>query len=170
MPKNSTWYVMTRVPEISYKDVGNLYGCRNWVEYGLKQSKNELGWADFRVTDFSRIEKWWEIVMSVYLMVSLQTEELKAPGSPPTTSTKEAKEQIKIHPGWREGKGWKSTLDNLRLFLQPLYYFNLLKPWLAVLFTPHILRLFCRLFFTLIRLTTSLLDRIFPKGFYLPRP
>lgn len=69
LPKNSTWYVMTRVPGISYKDVGNLYGIRNWVEYGLKQSKNELGWADFRVTDFSRIEKWWELVMSAYLMV-----------------------------------------------------------------------------------------------------
>ncbi len=170
MPKNSTWYVMTRVPEISYKDVGNLYGLRNWIEYGLKQSKNELGWADFRVTDFSRIEKWWEIVMSAYLMVSLQTEELKAPGFPPSTSTKEAREQMKIHPGWREGKGWKSTLDNLRLFLQPLYSFNLLKPWLLVLFAPKIFQLFCRLFFTLTRLTTSLLDQIFPRGFYLPRP
>jgi SRSO17 transposase len=53
-----------------------LYGLRNWVEYGLKQSKNELGWADFRVTEFSRIEKWWEMVMSVYLMVSLQSEQL----------------------------------------------------------------------------------------------
>jgi SRSO17 transposase len=43
----------------------------------LKQSKNELGWADFRVMEYSRIEKWWEIVMSVYLMVSLQAEDLK---------------------------------------------------------------------------------------------
>jgi SRSO17 transposase len=24
LPKNSTWYVMTRVPDITYKDVGNL--------------------------------------------------------------------------------------------------------------------------------------------------
>jgi SRSO17 transposase len=170
LPKNSTWYVMTRVPGISYKDVGNLYGLRNWVEYGLKQSKNELGWADFRVTDFSRIEKWWELVMSAYLMVSLQTEELKTFVNPPSLSAKAAKEQMQIHPGWRERKGWKSTLNNLRLFLQPLYYFNLLKPWLSVLFTPRILQLFCRLFFTLTRLTTSLLDRIFPKGFYLPQP
>ncbi len=43
LPKNSTWYVMTKVPGIKYKEVGNLYGLRNWVEYGLKQSKNELG-------------------------------------------------------------------------------------------------------------------------------
>ena len=54
--------------------MGNLYGLRNWVEYGLKQSKHELGWADFRVTDYSRIARWWEMVMSAYLMVSLQSE------------------------------------------------------------------------------------------------
>jgi SRSO17 transposase len=34
-------------------------GCSHWVEYGLKQSKNELGWADFRVTDYTQIQKWW---------------------------------------------------------------------------------------------------------------
>jgi len=38
MPENSTWYVMTEIPGLNYKDVGNLYGC-NWVEYGLNQSK-----------------------------------------------------------------------------------------------------------------------------------
>jgi hypothetical protein len=30
---------MTLIPGIKYKEVGNLYGLRNWVEYGLKQSK-----------------------------------------------------------------------------------------------------------------------------------
>jgi hypothetical protein len=53
-----------------------LYGYRNWVEYGLKQSKNELGWADFRVTNYSQIQKWWEIVMSAYLIVSLHSQVL----------------------------------------------------------------------------------------------
>lgn len=43
---------MTLVTGIKYKEVVNLYGLRNWVEYGLKQSKNELGWADFRVTEY----------------------------------------------------------------------------------------------------------------------
>jgi len=28
MPLNSTWYVMTEIPGLKYKDVGNLYGCR----------------------------------------------------------------------------------------------------------------------------------------------
>lgn len=54
--------------------LGNLYGFRNWVEYAFKQSKNELGWADFRLTNSLQIEKWWELVMSAYLMVSLQAQ------------------------------------------------------------------------------------------------
>jgi len=69
LPTGSTWYVMTKLPGVKYKQVGNLYGLRNWVEYGLKQSKNQLGWADFRVTNYAQIQKWWELVMSAYLLV-----------------------------------------------------------------------------------------------------
>lgn len=43
LPKNATWYVMTHIPNLKYHQIGNFYGLRNWVEYGLKQSKNELG-------------------------------------------------------------------------------------------------------------------------------
>ncbi len=43
LPKNATWCVMTQIKNLKYDQVGNLYGLRNWVEYGLKQSKNELG-------------------------------------------------------------------------------------------------------------------------------
>jgi SRSO17 transposase len=73
LPKNGTWCVMTHIPNLKYNQVGNLYGLRNWVEYGLKQSKNELGWADFRLTNYAHIERWWELVMSAYLLVSLHT-------------------------------------------------------------------------------------------------
>jgi hypothetical protein len=103
-------------------------------------------------------------------MVSLETEDLKNSESRPFPSMKAAREQMKKHPGWQERKGGKSTLNNLRLFLQPLYSFNLLKPWLSVLFTPRILDWFCRLFFALVRLINSLLERIFPRGFYLSYP
>ncbi|NER83586.1 MAG: hypothetical protein F6K42_29350 [Leptolyngbya sp. SIO1D8] len=48
---------MTWVAGIKYRDVGNFYGLRNWMEYGLKHSKNELGWADFWVADYTQIEK-----------------------------------------------------------------------------------------------------------------
>jgi SRSO17 transposase len=59
---------MTEIPDLSYKDVGNLYGCRNWVEYARSMSKNELGWADFRPRRYQSIEKWWERVSSAYLL------------------------------------------------------------------------------------------------------
>ena len=53
LPENSTWYVMTQIPGVLAKEVGNLYGNRTWIEYGFRQSKSELGWADFRVTQYS---------------------------------------------------------------------------------------------------------------------
>jgi SRSO17 transposase len=167
LPANSTWYIMTKVPGIKYKEVGNLYGLRNWVEYGLKQSKNELGWADFRVTDYSRIERWWELVMSAYLMVSLQSEELNELRKVPSPAAKTAQKEMKKHPSWTERKGWKSTLNNLRLFIQPWCYFNLLKPWLVVIFSPQILRSFCRLFSRIKQLINVLLEQIFPPNPYL---
>ena len=34
-------------------------------------SKHELGWADFRLSRYESIEKWWQLVSSVYLLVSL---------------------------------------------------------------------------------------------------
>ena len=43
LPKNAKECVMTHIPNLKYHQVGNLYGLRNWVEYGLKQSLNELG-------------------------------------------------------------------------------------------------------------------------------
>ena len=52
--------------------IASLYSLRNWIEYAFKQVKNELGWADFRVTDYHSIERWWELVMSSYLLVSIQ--------------------------------------------------------------------------------------------------
>ncbi|WP_223211883.1 transposase, partial [Microcystis aeruginosa] len=158
LPENSTWHIMTKVPQIKYQEVGNLYGLRNWVEYGLKQSKNELGWADFRVTDYSRIERWWEMVMSAYLMVSLQSEQLSESKEANLDLANPAKEEIKKHPWWNQGKGWKNILNNLRLFVQPLCYFNLLKPWLVVVFSSQIIRLFCRLFSLLNKLINSLLE------------
>jgi len=64
---------MTPIPGVLPKEVGNLYGNRTWMEYGFRQSKSELEWADFRVTQYSQIEKWWEIVCSAYLMIGFST-------------------------------------------------------------------------------------------------
>ena len=102
LPSASTWMVMTHVDAISYKQVGDLYGLRNWVEYGFKQCKNELGWADFRVTDYAVIEKWWEIVMSAYLMVALHTPPMRPEGTvPPELDTSPVVWAMAQHCEWQ---------------------------------------------------------------------
>jgi SRSO17 transposase len=67
---NSTSFVRVVAPAIKLQELGNHDGLRTWIEYGLKQAKDALGWAGFRMTRYEQIEKWWEMVMSALLMVS----------------------------------------------------------------------------------------------------
>ena len=131
LPDNSTWYVMSKYSGITPREVGNFYGLRTWVEYGLKQSKNELGWADFRLTHYPDIERWWEIICSTYLMVSLHSEQMLA-------STPQRELKFASHPWWDSGNGWKNILNNLRLIIQPFTLFNLISPWLKVFSIPQL--------------------------------
>jgi len=64
LPPESTWYLMTNLEGKIRKTVGNTYGLRTWIEYGFKHAKNELGWTDYRVTNYASIERWWEIIRS----------------------------------------------------------------------------------------------------------
>lgn len=139
LPNASTWWVMSNIAGVQYHQIGNLYGLRNWVEYGLKQSKNELGWADFRLTDFAQIERWWEVVMSAYLMVSLHSDtfELNEKLSHNQESSS-ILHSLSQHPYWNQGQGWKNLLNNLRLVMQPFVFFNLIKPWLMVFPIPRL--------------------------------
>ena len=124
---------------MKYHQVGNLYGFRNWIEYGLKQSKNELGWADFRVTDYAQIEKWWEIAMSVYLMVSLHAQVLNKPDDKELNqATEPIWKKFREHDWWDKGQGWKNLLNNLRLVILPYIFLNLIKPWLKVFPILHL--------------------------------
>jgi hypothetical protein len=95
-----------------------------------KHAKNELGWADFRVTDYASIERWWELVSCTYLLVSLQspvfqladdTSERSHPSTVGTPPDREAS-----HRWWDSGQGWKNILNNLRLILQPYVFHCLL--------------------------------------------
>jgi len=90
--------------------------CVHWVEYGLKQSKNELGWADFRMTSYAQIERWWEIVMSAYLLVSLHTSLLHQPQLQPSTQPAAQPQAIALklvqHPDWNQASSWKQVLNN----------------------------------------------------------
>ncbi|MEG5000706.1 hypothetical protein [Microcoleus sp. B4-D4] len=77
--KTNTWYLMTNFSGDLYSSIGNHYGFWNWIEYGFKQAKNELGWANFRVTSYQQISKWWEIVSCAFLLISLQTNQRNNP-------------------------------------------------------------------------------------------
>jgi len=65
MPENSTTFVMTNLQGNLKKTLGDVYGLRTWVEYGFRQCKQELGWTDYRLTNFQHIERWWEIIFYV---------------------------------------------------------------------------------------------------------
>jgi len=139
LPKVSTWCVMSQIEGVKYHQIGNLYGLRNWVEYGLKQSKNELGWADFRVTDYAQIERWWQVIMSAYLLVSLHSNRFELPaGLSASQKSSPMLSQFAQHRCWDAGKGWKHLLNNLRLVMQPFVLFNLIQPWLEIFPSPRL--------------------------------
>jgi SRSO17 transposase len=43
LPDNSTSFVMVAAPAVKLQEIGNHYGLRTWIEYGLKQAKDALG-------------------------------------------------------------------------------------------------------------------------------
>jgi SRSO17 transposase len=125
LPENSTSYVMVAAPDIKLEQIGDSYGFRTWIEYGLKQSKDALGWADFRMTHYEQIEKWWQLVMSAFLMVSLFADAFN-------DTCPLVYQKFPQHPWWDNQRGWKNLLNNLRLVIQPFICWNLLKRWLEV--------------------------------------
>ena len=147
MPPNSTSFVMTnllgKTNQIK-KILGNLYGLRTWVEYGFRQCKQELGWTDYRLTKFEQIEKWWEIIFSAYWMISSLSELFSPLNESPTlsvcnTSSQEIVTDFSRHQQWSNQGGWKTSLNNLRLIIQPLILFWLIVPWLDIFPNRHLL-------------------------------
>ena len=126
LPNNSTSFVMVVAPELKLNEIGDHYGFRTWIEYGFKQAKDVLGWADFRLTDYAQIEKWWEVVTSAFLMVSLFADDFNE-------WCPLEHQRFTQHPWWQNQTGWKNLLNNLRLVIQPLICFNWLKQWLKVM-------------------------------------
>ncbi|GHO63910.1 DDE transposase [Ktedonobacter sp. SOSP1-52] len=148
MPTQSTSYVMTNLQGNLRKTLGDTYGLRTWIEYGFKQAKNELGWADYRVTDYTSIERWWELVCCAYLLVSLyspvfhhQTCEWLEPlpqASAQAPAPEAASDRFSGHVWWDSRQGWKNLLNNLRLILQPYVFYSLISPWLMVFDIPDL--------------------------------
>lgn len=143
-----TWQIMTNLSGEIQSEVALLYTLRTWIEYGFKQVKNELGWSDYRLTDYKSIERWWELVMSAYLLVSLHAETFKAQAKHSMdSSSEEAVENFpfEAHAHWEVGDTWKSALNNLRLLLQPYCCWGWLEPWLQVFPIPGLKRGLSRL-------------------------
>jgi SRSO17 transposase len=144
MPENSTSFIMTNIQETNSKlkkILGNFYGLRTWVEYSFRQCKQELGWTDYRLTKFQEINKWWEIIMSAYLMISLNTQTFLSLNSPTLADCQSSKKTIDLtaHPQWNHQTGWKNFLNNLRLIIQPTLLLWLIVPWLDIFPNSHLL-------------------------------
>lgn len=155
---DESWYIMTNLSVEFQLNVAQLYSLRNWIEYGFKQVKNELGWADFRLTDYPSIERWWELVFSAYFLVSIQATSFQFESashqefalnqaSAPELSVpvNQIASTYSRHPYWEAGTTWKSALNNLRLILQPFIFYYLIQPWLQVFNIPGMKRCFLKL-------------------------
>lgn len=148
MPSQSSSFVMTNLQGNLKNKLGDLYGLRTWVEYGFRQCKQELGWTDYRFTNFSEIEKWWEMIFSVYLMISLSTPVFQKlqqldEREPQQQQHNKKSSTYTQHQYWNDGNSWKSVLKNFRLLIQPLLLFWLIVPWLE-LFPNHHFYLGCQ--------------------------
>lgn len=135
MPENYTTFVMTNIKGKLKKTLGEIYGLRTWVEYGFRQCKQELGWTDYRVTNFKHIERWWSIIFCVYTMISLNYQAFLSlnqsrqtePDVPGSNSF-----DFYNHKQWNHESGWKNALNNLRLIVQPLLLFWSIYPWIDI--------------------------------------
>ncbi|MEA5603223.1 IS701 family transposase [Nostoc sp. UHCC 0252] len=135
MPENSTSFVMTNLQGNLKKILGDLYGLRTWVEYGFRQCKQELGWTDYRFTNFQHIERWWEIIFCVYTMISLNSSallDLNKSRQIENELQENSDVDFSNHQQWNHESGWKNTLNNLRLIAQPLLLFWLIYPWIHI--------------------------------------
>ncbi|MBW4699872.1 MAG: hypothetical protein KME03_18635 [Aphanocapsa lilacina HA4352-LM1] len=77
LPEESTWYIMTNLPGKIDRIVGNLYGDRTWIEAGFRNAKSELGWSDYKLTDYAHIEKWWEMVCQGCFILALHWMQMR---------------------------------------------------------------------------------------------
>ena len=98
-------------------------------------------WADFRLTAYSSIERWWEVVFSAYLLVTLHAERFKVIDvvSESVGSTR-TPPPFTEHLRWECGTTWKSALNNLRLLLQTYVSWGAIERWLEIFSIPGLKR------------------------------
>jgi len=112
-----------------FDQIGNLYGLRTWIEYGFTVQR-PTGRADYRVTQYVQIERWWEIVSSAYLMVSLQ---FWARGS---HLLQYDEDQLDLLTRFRQHRYWNEPRVKRRqqrsIADSTVYLLCSIKPWLSV--------------------------------------
>ena len=91
---------------------------------------------------YAQIERWWEIVSSAYLMVSLQFYGLSSDND---AIEEPLLKKLRAHSYWQSSSSWTSRFHNLQMLIQPYICFCLLKSWLAVFEIPQLERGFSRL-------------------------
>jgi SRSO17 transposase len=141
LPTETTCFLITNLAGNVRKRLGNDYGLRTWIEYGFKQVKNEMGWADYRLTCYPAIERWWQLIFSAYLMIDLHTPTFQQRH----TTVPPLPEAFIQHPWWSPEPHWKATLNNLRLIIQPFVSRALILPWLVVFPMPDLAQALQRL-------------------------
>jgi len=135
LPENSTTFIIRNLQGNLKKTLGDLDGLRTWVEYGFWQCKQELGWTDYRFTNFKDIERWWEIIFGVSTMISLNYPaffSLNQSGQIETEGEKSNKVDFSNQQQWEPESGWNNVLNNLRLIVQPLLLFWVVSPGLDI--------------------------------------
>jgi hypothetical protein len=65
-----------------------------------------------------------------------QTEHASPVAEQPLTPHEEPQEPCQQQKWWAPGKGWKTTLNHLRLIIQPYLSSCLILPWLQVFVMP----------------------------------
>ncbi|MDJ1174324.1 transposase [Roseofilum capinflatum] len=103
--------------------------------------------TSYRLTQYAQIEKWWEMIMSAYLMISLNSQPFLSLNNSESQKIKSAKVQVdcSVHSQWDRSGGWKSILKNFRLLIQPTLLFWSIVPWLDVVPSSYLLRGFNKL-------------------------
>ncbi|MEN9261527.1 MAG: hypothetical protein Q6L60_11240 [Thermostichus sp. HHBFW_bins_43] len=82
---------------------------RGWIEYGPKQSKDELGWAEYRLAHYQDIEKWWELMYHALLLVGFIGDGNRK--NKTRSREEESREEFRNNPRWEEVKFIPMALD-----------------------------------------------------------
>ena len=133
---DQTSFVMTNLPAPALPGrLADAYGRRTYVEEGFRHLKTELGWHDWRLTAWAHIERWYEVALSAYAVVSIEAlrraecaDGAGAPDRAPQTGR-----VPEAAPSWRGRARLKHTLEDMRGWVRALGAAVLLATWLPYL-------------------------------------